>query len=580
MIEIVKKYIDNGFSVLPTKDDKSPATKKWYGVDVDINEFAGAFGIGVKCGNESNGLECMDFDNHFSDAKETLSKYISISEVKEIYEKYNLPIESTQSGGFHLLFRCDKNDGNRKLASRPKWDEKLKRFKPDAIIETRGEGGYFVCAPTHGYKVIRNSILNVPKISIEERDILITNAISLNKWVEPIKNNFEEKDRPGDKYNSDFTAIEDVKSELLLKGWKELKTGIWQRPGKKKGISATLGYVENIFYVFTANGYPFEPEKGYTPFQVIALLKYNGDFSAFAKDLSERYGLNKQTDYTKKTEAKKPEKTKDEWEDILSKSFIDLTIPVEKPPIIMKIGNVINGTNYHQRLLTLGNFSAITGKAKSKKTYLSSLIVSAFVKNSDEQNKFYSHLPENKRMVIRFDTEQSTYDAYVISKLTEKLIGYYAQHYGTFDLREFTPQDRCSIIDFALNKFKDNIGVVIIDGITDLATKINDEEEASKVTGLLMKWTKTYNCHIICIIHQNKNDNYATGHIGSAILKKAETIISAEKMDDHFKSLIKCDNIRGAADFNDFEIEINTNGLPEVVQNDIYNYDFEKEIEI
>lgn len=60
----------------------------------------------------------------------------------------------------------------------------------------------------------------------------------------------------------------------------------------------------------------------------------------------------------------------------------------------------------------------------------------------------------------------------------------------------------------------------MIDGIADLAMAINDEIEASRVVSLLMKWTKLYNIHITLVIHQNKNDEYATGHLGSAILKR------------------------------------------------------------
>ena len=78
-----------------------------------------------------------------------------------------------------------------------------------------------------------------------------------------------------------------------------------------------------------------------------------------------------------------------------------------------------------------------------------------------------------------------------------------------------------------------------------------------------MKWTKVYNCHITNVIHQNKNDNFAIGHIGSAVMKKAEVIISSTKSDtDKRKSLIRCDNMRGGSEFNDFELEINDVGLP------------------
>ena len=104
---------------------------------------------------------------------------------------------------------------------------------------------------------------------------------------------------------------------------------------------------------------------------------------------------------------------------------------------------------------------------------------------------------------------------------------------------------------------------------TPLATAINDEEEASRVVSLLMKWTKIYNCHIHVVIHENKGDSYATGHLGSAILKKAEAIISVKKDSEDFRrSHVLCNLIRGTADFNDFSFRVNDEGLPEIEEPD------------
>ena len=131
------------------------------------------------------------------------------------------------------------------------------------------------------------------------------------------------------------------------------------------------------------------------------------------------------------------------------------------------------------------------------------------------------------------------------------------ENFGAFDLREFTPLQRCDIIEYAINKFSDNLGFVVIDGIADLAKAINDEEEASRVGSLLMGWTKQFNIHIVTVIHQNKGDNYATGHLGSMIIKKAEAVIGVERdVTDRRRSIVTCDNMRGAPDFADFAFDI------------------------
>jgi len=575
MRNTAKEYHNYGLATLPTKPDKSPNVKgTWKDGITDLSQYDNAFGIGIICGNLSGNLECYDFDNHHGDAKETLSKFIT--EIQDLYDKYKFPIESTMTGGFHLLLRCEHVDGNLKLASKPLLDKKTNKWRPDAIIETRGEGGYFVAAPTKGYKIIRNNILDIPEITKEERSIIISVAKSFNEWSDVRKDSYELRDKPGDLFNNDIESKDEMINVLKNDGWTELKGGIWRRPGKKDGISATIGKVaDNVFYNFSSNAFPFEPGSGYTPFQVIGLLKYNSDFKKFAQELAERYEMNKpvKKEYAK---TKTKPKEKNELEDILNKSYIDLNIPVVRPPVALKIRDFGNGQINEKRLFTLGNFSAITGKSKSKKTFLTSILLAAAVKKDLIYRKIVGCLPENKQAVLLFDTEQSNYDAYKTSKRVIDIIGYDCDNFGSFDLREFTPLERCEIIEYALEKFKDNLGYVVIDGIADLANAINDEIEAVRVVSLLMKWTKIYNCHITTVIHQNKNDSYATGHIGSAILKKAEAIISVTKDDtDNYRSKVECDMIRGTSDFEPFNIEIKDNGIPIITDMDTISKEYE-----
>lgn len=557
MIETFKKYSEAGFACLPTKPDKSPDVKgTWKGGVTSGYETAN--GIGIICGSISGNLECYDFDNHFGDAKDNLSAFIF--QIKDLYDKHKFPIESTLTGGYHLIYRCDKIEGNKKLASKPKQENG--KWRPDAIIETRGEGGYFVAAPTNGYKVIKNDITIVPRISIEERDRMIEVAKAFNTWHELINTEYENRDRPGDIFNGKLEAIDQMRGSLVRAGWVEVSDGKWRRPGKKDGISATLGKVApGIFYNFSSNSHPFNGESAYTPFQVITLLDHNGDFSAFAKELSERYEMNKPEVNKNIPEKKEPT----EYERMLTESFVDLDIPVDKPPVVMRVRTNYTSYNDDSRVFTLGNFSAITGKSKSKKTFLSSMLLAAASGNTIIQNKFVPTFPENKRAVLLFDTEQSRYDAYKTAIRIPDMLGYSCENFGAFDLREYDPMERCNIIEYALKKYKDYLGYVVIDGIADLAKAINDEEEATRVVGLLMRWTKQYNCHISVIIHQNKNDSYATGHLGSSIIKKSECVISVEKdTSEPNKSNVRCDLIRGAMDFMGFSFFIEDNGMPKV----------------
>lgn len=542
-------YNAAGFAVHPTKPDKSPLMPTDWKHGFDGAAFTNAAGIGVICGKISGGLECLDFDNHFGDAKQVLTDYISIPEVKAIYEKHKLPIEKSMNGGYHLLYRCNVNEGNRKLAQR-----KNNQGRPEAIIETRGEGGYFCAYPSHGYTIERNNIFHIATITPIERAVLIDTACSFNEYTQQVyKTEFETGDRPGDVYNTTQDAGQNTISLLQSAGWKQIDTYKWRRPDKTDGISATFGKVaKDVFYCFTANGHPFEPNKAYTPFQVLALLKYNGDFKEAAKAIAPE-----------RTDIRIPTSKMDvsEIEKILNQAKIDTSKKVERPPVILYIKEQ-SGTQYnYKRLFTLGNFSCIIGKAKSRKTFLLSMLTAAVI-NSDSAPKFKSELPKGKAGVLYFDTEQGEYDCYNVISRIETMAG--IRSMKSFALREYSPLDRCAIIEHAFKLWGNETAFCVIDGIADLANAINDEEEATRVTTMMLRLTKQYNCHISTVIHQNKNDNFATGHLGSSIMKKAELLISVMKARDNSQmSDVTCDLSRGV-DFDPFCFGVNSDGIPEV----------------
>lgn len=555
--EAYKAYTESGCKVLPTSNIKIPALNKgesWNnGID-DVSRFTDAYGIGVICGAISGGLECLDFDNHFGDAKENLQDFIALDGVNEIYNKYLPPIEKTVGGGYHLLYRCGTVEGNQKLAMR-----KNDKGKAEAIIETRGTDGYFCAYPTNGYTVVKNDIFNIPKISRTERITIIEACRSFNEVKAPeyIRQEYESGrggERVGDIYNDSTQAIDDAKSLLQQHGWTDLGNNQWRRPNKTDGgASATFGKVApNCFYVFSSNADPFDSNKAYTPFQILAFLKFNGDFTATAKFLAPEKQLN--------TITVKKEMTVDEMEKLLLGARIDTSKRIERPPTILEIVDTIGFKTETKRLFTLGNFSCIIGKAKSRKTYLLSLLTSCIL-NKDVSSKFNSILPIGKSDVLYFDTEQSIFDCYRVINRIERMSGVCVK---AFALREYTPTERCQLIEHAFKLWGDGTAFCVIDGIADLAMAINDETEATRVTTLLLRWTKQYNCHIATVLHQNKNDNFATGHLGSSVMKKAEIVISATKS-NHDKSLsdINSDLSRGV-DFEPFCIGVNDDDTVEV----------------
>ena len=94
-------------------------------------------------------------------------------------------------------------------------------------------------------------------------------------------------------------------------------------------------------------------------------------------------------------------------------------------------------------------------------------------------------------------------------------------------LRKYSPEVRLAITEQAIGMIPD-LGLVIIDGIRDFVYDINSPGESTDVISRLMRWTDDRQIHIHTILHQNKNDEHARGHIGTELNNKAETIMQIE----------------------------------------------------
>jgi hypothetical protein len=542
---VIKGYLNAGLNVIPVNQDKTPACdwKHWQSNKMDNFGLFTTDCIAIICGKISDNLMVLDFDNHQKTAKANLAKYIESPLIKEIYSKYKLPVIKTQSGGYHLYFRCNELSGNEKLAQ-IKVNNKL-----DVIIEVRGEGGYILAPPTKGYELIRNQIVDLQFIEDHEKIILFEVAKSFNQATNRTFKPKTDDQTPWNIYDAKPESINEAKQILLNYGWTDIGfNNSWCRPGKNKGISATFGNVaDNVFYVFTSST-EFDNQHGYKPSAIKAILEFKGDFSACAKALAKEYGLSRAQEPIK-------EIPKINYQD----SLIDFNKEYVLPTVIIKIKEGIKWLD----ICSLGNFSCFTGKSKARKSFASHFFMAGAISNKSIQEKFGIFMPENKRNVIYFDTEQSTphvaratYGIVKMSQISN------LENFQAYALRKYTYKDRCSIIEEILSRNL-NTGIAFIDGIADLAFGNNDEEEANRVTQLLMTWTSSFDLHINTVIHQTKANDWATGHLGSSIEKKAESVISIRK--DRQYSFFEPRQLRNCEDFTEFPFWINSMRLPELV---------------
>ena len=298
----------SGFKHFRTQPPKSQQLQHWFSASESMCILTGA---------ASGNLEVIDFD-HKGVAFDPWSQIIQ-AEASYLYDR--LVIAKTQSGGRHVIYRCESEVSGSTVLARS-WievpdgcpvvmeDKQMlpkefggRYFVSPLLIETRGEGGLFLCDPTPGYEIIQGSLTRLPILSDDEHELLLGAAKSLDET--PVETSGSERalgafcgdlggSLPGDAYNQSG----DVRGVLERHGWRRVKGGEneqWCRPGKRVGCSATLK--NRVFYVFSSNATPFEPGRGYGPFAVYALLEHGGDFAAACHALSsEGYGESDSVD--------------------------------------------------------------------------------------------------------------------------------------------------------------------------------------------------------------------------------------------------------------------------------------------
>ena len=97
-----------------------------------------------------------------------------------------------------------------------------------------------------------------------------------------------------------------------------------------------------------------------------------------------------------------------------------------------------------------------------------------------------------------------------------------------YNLRGLGFEKRREMVEAAVRTVKPDI--VIIDGIKDLITDINDAVQATQIMEHLMALAQRYNCCIVNVLHQNKSeaDRNMRGSIGTELTNKAFEVYECE----------------------------------------------------
>ena len=211
---------------------------------------------------------------------------------------------------------------------------------------------------------------------------------------------------------------------------------------------------------------------------------------------------------------------------------------------------------------------AITGKAKSGKTFVTSMLMACSITQkvlAMERNTDCTDNTDSKPLrVLWYDTEQSdestqdilknrvlrmihktnTNDSNITNeKSTLDLFNSCSKEqsvpsvqsvvektFDVFNVRAVEWKERRSLLKEAVERYKPDL--VIVDGIRDLVNDINDGVLAQEVMEELLHLATERNCCIVCVLHQNKGseDHNLRGWIGTELMNKAFEVYACEKM--------------------------------------------------
>ena len=340
----------------------------------------------------------------------------------------------------------------------------------------------------------------MPVLTADERNTLLDAAWSLNESSEgtsvPSPASTVD-DRPGD----DFNARGDVRAILKQHGWTLVRGGEnehWRRPGKDTGSSATLK--DGVFYVFSSNAAPFEPNRGYSPFAVYATLEHNGDFTAAARMLQQHgYGQNV------------PEPT-----DVDLSAF---NISAECEPATLQPPSIWEMIQRHPNLrepvihglLRRGETMNIIAPSKTGKSWLVNDLALAIATGKPWLGTF--HVERGDVLILDNELHPET-SAHRIPKVADKR-GILIEDYGK---RIFVQNLRGKLKDvFTLSAFfeslePDRFRVIILDAFYRFMPRNMDENDNGTMASLynhIDRYADQLNCSFILIHHSTKGNQSA-----------------------------------------------------------------------
>ena len=481
--------------------------------------FSGKFkGRGDDDIEQHSGIICLDFDK----LGEQMTMYYS----KLINDKYTYSLFISPTGnGIKVLVKIPKNIKDHKLHFKA-----LEKYYGSVNFDQKTINISRICFISYD-----------PNIYINEQSEVFTDKIAIEEYSAP--------------YSTDKTI------NILLDWWNK-KFGF--NSGSRNNNCFVLACALNEYGVDIEQAFSILFEfirPDFPKHEISALVR-----SAYSK--KSKHGTKYFDILNEKEEIKVDisKSSKTDFISIFKDAFIDIDKKYDAPPVCLSVGyKIIGDKSFPIRFGTESNFSAIVGASKSKKSFFKSLLIASYI-GCDRQ---YSGILRSHRQkdgyIIDIDTEQGEYDAHRCFSRVQKIVGAsISDFYKPFALRPYSAKERIEFIDWLIyeSEFRNDILWMSIDGMADLVENFNDVNESNKAIQKIMEWTNNKKMHINTVIHANYGTDKATGHLGTAILKKAETICNLSPIGEDVN--VSFTYTRGFP-IDDIKYTIDDFGLPKLI---------------
>lgn len=206
--------------------------------------------------------------------------------------------------------------------------------------------------------------------------------------------------------------------------------------------------------------------------------------------------------------------------------FVDITKDYPEPPFLFYKDSV--------GFMPCSDISAVKAKSKNGKTHFCVILAAALLGG----RTFDVGTSELTHSILWFDTEQAIYNTAKLLRKIYVLAGLPTDRQDSrikvVYLRPKTPKERMRIITREAKRLRPML--VVIDGVADICENFNDVTESGDTINGLMRISAECNCHILCVLHENKSkdDESMKGHLGTLLLQKASDVWQVKKDGDVF----------------------------------------------